>query len=42
MNGRTLAADGDTFRICYGAADTRIAMATGSVRILPEWLNEHS
>jgi predicted GH43/DUF377 family glycosyl hydrolase len=33
MNGRTLAADGDLFRIYYGAADTCIAMATGRVRM---------
>ena len=27
--GTTIAADGDTLRLYYGAADTSIAMATG-------------
>jgi predicted GH43/DUF377 family glycosyl hydrolase len=40
--GYTLAPDGDTFNLYYGAADTSIAMATGSVRMLLEWLNENS
>jgi predicted GH43/DUF377 family glycosyl hydrolase len=40
--GYTLATDGDTLRIYYGAADTSIAMATGSVRMLLQWLDEHS
>lgn len=40
--GYTLAADGDTIRIYYGAADTSIAMATASVKELLEWLNKHS
>ena len=40
--GYTLAPDGDTLRIYYGAADSSIAMATGSVRAMLEWLNEHS
>jgi predicted GH43/DUF377 family glycosyl hydrolase len=31
--GTTLAPDGDTLHIYYGAADTSIAMATGSVRM---------
>ena len=39
--GYTLASDGDTLRIYYGAADTSIAMATASVRNLLHWLNEH-
>ncbi len=36
--GYTLASDGDTLRIYYGAADTSIAMATGSVRTMLQWL----
>lgn len=38
--GYTLEGDGDTIRLYYGAADTTIAMATGSVRAMLEWLNE--
>ncbi len=38
--GYTLAADGDSLRIYYGAADTCIAMATTSVRSMLEWLKE--
>ena len=36
--GYTLGPDGDAIRLYYGAADTRIALATGSVRSLLEWL----
>ena len=39
--GYTLAPDGDTLQLYYGAADSSIAMATGSVRALLEWLEEH-
>ena len=39
--GSTLASDGDTLRIYYGAADTSIAVATTSVRAMLEWLEEH-
>ena len=39
--GYTLAADGDTIRIYYGAADSSIALATGSIRAMLEWLNQH-
>jgi predicted GH43/DUF377 family glycosyl hydrolase len=38
--GTTLAPDGDTLRIYYGAADTSIAMATASVQAMLQWLNE--
>jgi predicted GH43/DUF377 family glycosyl hydrolase len=38
--GYTLASDGDTIRIYYGAADTSIALATGSIRDLLSWLDE--
>jgi predicted GH43/DUF377 family glycosyl hydrolase len=37
--GTTLGADGDTLRMYYGAADTCIAMATGSVRAILAWLD---
>jgi len=36
--GYTLAADGDTLNLYYGAADSGIALATGSVRAMLEWL----
>jgi predicted GH43/DUF377 family glycosyl hydrolase len=36
--GYTLAPDGDTLHLYYGAADSSIALATGSVRALLEWL----
>jgi len=36
--GYTIAADGDTIHLYYGAADTSIALATGSVNAILEWL----
>ena len=39
--GYTLAPDRDTLRIYYGAADTSIGLATGSVRAMLEWLENH-
>jgi predicted GH43/DUF377 family glycosyl hydrolase len=39
--GYTMAADGDTINLYYGAADTSIGLATGSLRAMLEWL-EHS
>ncbi len=39
--GYTIAADGDTIRLYYGAADSCIALATGSIRELLEWLDEN-
>jgi len=39
--GYTLAPDGDTIRLYYGAADTSIALATGSVNAMLEWLARH-
>ena len=39
--GYTLGADGDTVNLYYGAADSTIALATGSVRILLAWLDEN-
>ena len=38
--GYTIAADGDTLRLYYGAADTSIALATGSIRGMLEWLDQ--
>ena len=39
--GYTLGADGDALHLYYGAADTAIAMATGSVSAMLDWLAEH-
>jgi len=39
--GYTVAPDGDTLRIYYGAADTCVALATGSIREILGWLDEH-
>ena len=39
--GYTIADDGDTLNLYYGAADTSIALATGSIRGLLNWLNEN-
>jgi predicted GH43/DUF377 family glycosyl hydrolase len=36
--GTTLAPDGDTLRLYYGAADTTIAMASASLSEILEWL----
>ncbi len=40
--GYTLAPDGDTLRVYYGAADNSIALATGSVKAMLDWLGQHS
>ena len=40
--GYTLAPDGDTLRVYYGAADMSIALATGSLSAMLEWLGQHS
>ncbi|HEX9164611.1 MAG TPA: hypothetical protein VF862_01775 [Gemmatimonadales bacterium] len=39
--GTTLGDDGDTLNVYYGAADTSIALATGSVGELLQWLDTH-
>jgi len=39
--GYTLASDGDTLHVYYGAADSSVALATGSVRAMLEWLEQH-
>jgi predicted GH43/DUF377 family glycosyl hydrolase len=36
--GYTIAADGDTINLYYGAADSSIAMATGSINAMLDWL----
>ena len=38
--GYTMAPDGDTIRLYYGAADTSIALATGSLHAILEWLEQ--
>ena len=39
--GYTIGRDGDTLHLYYGAADTSIAVATGSVREILKWLDVH-
>ena len=39
--GFTLGADQDTLHLYYGAADSSVALATGSVRELLHWLDGH-
>jgi predicted GH43/DUF377 family glycosyl hydrolase len=40
--GQTIGTDGDTVHLYYGAADSCIAMATGSIRSMLTWLESHS
>jgi predicted GH43/DUF377 family glycosyl hydrolase len=40
--GQTIGADGDTIHLYYGAADSCMAMATGSIRCLLAWLELNS
>jgi len=40
--GQTIGADGDTIHLYYGAADSCIALATGSIRHLLSWLESNS
>ncbi|MGO8773214.1 MAG: glycosidase [Terracidiphilus sp.] len=40
--GQTIGTDGDTIYMYYGAADSSVALATGSIRCLLSWLDEHS
>jgi predicted GH43/DUF377 family glycosyl hydrolase len=40
--GQTIDADGDTIRLYYGAADSCMAMATGSISALLAWLDANS
>lgn len=39
--GHTIGDDGDTLSLYYGAADSSIALATASVRMVLRWLHEH-
>lgn len=39
--GYTIGADQDTINMYYGAADTSVALATGSIRRLLRWLKEN-
>ena len=39
--GYTVAPDGDTLNVYYGAADTCVALATASIRELIRWLADH-
>jgi predicted GH43/DUF377 family glycosyl hydrolase len=39
--GYTIDPDGDTLRVYYGAADSSVALATGSIRVLLAWLDEN-
>lgn len=39
--GYTIMPDGDTLNLYYGAADSCLALATGSIRDLLSWLSEH-
>jgi predicted GH43/DUF377 family glycosyl hydrolase len=40
--GQTIDADGDTINLYYGAADSSIALATGSIRALLAWLESNA
>jgi len=40
--GYTIAPDQDTIHLYYGGADTCIALASGSIRQLLDWLRRHS
>ena len=40
--GQTIGADGDTIYLYYGAADSCVALATGSIRHLLSWLDANS
>jgi len=39
--GYTMGADGDTLNLYYGAADSTVALATGSVKAILKWLDEN-
>ncbi len=40
--GQTIGADGDTIHLYYGAADSSVALASGSIRRLLAWLDVNS
>ncbi|MFC1542993.1 glycosidase [Candidatus Neomarinimicrobiota bacterium] len=39
--GHTIGTDGDALNLYYGGADTCMALATGSIREMLDWLKEH-
>ena len=39
--GAVIGSDGDTVFLYYGAADTSVAVATGSIKQMLHWLDEH-
>jgi predicted GH43/DUF377 family glycosyl hydrolase len=39
--GYTIGDDGDTINLYYGAADTSVCLATGSIGAMLDWLNRH-
>ena len=39
--GQTIGKDGDTIILYYGAADSSVALATGSIRCMLGWLDAH-
>jgi predicted GH43/DUF377 family glycosyl hydrolase len=40
--GQTIGVDGDTIHLYYGAADSSVAMAIGSIRCMLSWLSLNS
>jgi hypothetical protein len=40
--GQTIGDDGDTINLYYGAADSSMALATGSIRTLFSWLDANA
>jgi predicted GH43/DUF377 family glycosyl hydrolase len=40
--GQTIGADGDTINLYYGASDSSVALATGSLRCFLAWLEANS
>jgi predicted GH43/DUF377 family glycosyl hydrolase len=40
--GYTVGPDGDAIHLYYGAADTSVALATGSIQEMLAWLDEHA
>jgi predicted GH43/DUF377 family glycosyl hydrolase len=40
--GYTIDDDGDTLNLYYGAADTSIALVSGSIREMLDWLRENN
>jgi len=40
--GQTIAADGDSTKLYYGAAESSVGLATGSISCLLTWLDANS